>query len=412
MDQPYKSDDREAVDHAPIAALLIEDDEDDFILTRETLARITRQRYELTWVDGFDKALNAMLTLPHDVCLMDFHLGPRTGVELTLEASAAGYDRPIVMFTGHSLPHIDEMAMKAGAAEFLPKGDLTPDRLERAIRYAIERKRVERYLALSQDYYRGFSQFTTSIVHNVGNLLNSLKTIFSDFQQRLPTARHKKYQQAVDLLLERATSGFEDPKGQALLSYFQQFGQSLDQLTTEWGRDIERGMEALDLIDQMILAQQSYARNDQERHSVDLGKAIRVAARINGNVMRTLNIDLKIDTPLELSVLASRGKLIHVLINLIKNAIEAMADTPQDLRRIQIEARPADIGATVSIRDSGAGFTQEQLQRACTYGYTTKTTGNGFGLYYCAKTMTSLGGELLLDSDGPGRGATVTLKFP
>jgi diguanylate cyclase (GGDEF)-like protein len=127
--------------------LLIEDDEDDLLLTRELLAEAFGDAFELEWARSWDQALAAIGEARHDIYLVDYRLGARNGLELVREAIDLGSAAPFIVLTGQGSREIDLEAMRAGAADYLAKGEMTAPLLDRAIRYAIERHRSERRLA-------------------------------------------------------------------------------------------------------------------------------------------------------------------------------------------------------------------------------------------------------------------------
>ncbi len=133
----------------PVRILLIEDDEDDFILVRDLLAEIPLSKYGLEWVTNFDSGIEEIKKCRHDVYLLDYRLGRRNGLELAREVIAAGYRAPIIFLTGHEDYQVDMEAMRAGAADYLIKSQVNAPLLERSIRYAIERKRFEEALLKS-----------------------------------------------------------------------------------------------------------------------------------------------------------------------------------------------------------------------------------------------------------------------
>jgi len=133
-----------------VKVLFIEDDEEDYLLTRDLLREVRTARYELDWVRTSDAGLQAALANRHDVCLLDYRLGADDGVELLRAALAGGCQIPIIMLTGMGRPEVDEAAMRAGAADYLVKNGLKAEDLERAIRYAIERKRAAARAAFEQ----------------------------------------------------------------------------------------------------------------------------------------------------------------------------------------------------------------------------------------------------------------------
>ncbi len=134
----------------PIRVFLVDDDEDDYVVTRDLLAEITGERYLLEWVTTYDAALEALEGAAYDIYLFDYRLGERTGIELLKEVSARGCQAPIILLTGQGDLEIDLEAMSAGAADYLVKGKIDAPLLDRSIRYAIERRRVQDELLHSQ----------------------------------------------------------------------------------------------------------------------------------------------------------------------------------------------------------------------------------------------------------------------
>ncbi|MFO1497253.1 MAG: response regulator [Verrucomicrobiota bacterium] len=130
-------------DQRPIRVLLVDDDEEDYLITRDLFSEIEASRYQLEWTDRYDAALAAILAAHYDIYLVDFRLGPRTGLELVAEARQRGSNAPMILLTGLGDHEVDLQATRAGASDFLVKGQLNAEFLERALRYAFERKRAE-----------------------------------------------------------------------------------------------------------------------------------------------------------------------------------------------------------------------------------------------------------------------------
>src|ERR1051325_1814562 len=122
--------------------LLVEDDEDDFVLLRELLNEIKEQRFELDWGRSVGAGLEAMLKNQHDVCLLDYRLGGQSGIDLLRAALEGGCQLTVLLLTGSKEHEIDLAAMEAGAADYLVKGQLDSDSLERSIRYAVQRRKA------------------------------------------------------------------------------------------------------------------------------------------------------------------------------------------------------------------------------------------------------------------------------
>ncbi|MGH9363585.1 MAG: response regulator, partial [Thermoanaerobaculia bacterium] len=141
-------------DDAPAnSVLLIDDDEDDFVLARDLLAESGSARFELAWTPDYEAGLQALRERSHDVYLLDYHLGERNGLELLREAAALGCRAPIIMLTGLGGREVDLEAMRLGAADYLFKKSLDAPLLERAIRYCLERTRTLEALRESEERY-------------------------------------------------------------------------------------------------------------------------------------------------------------------------------------------------------------------------------------------------------------------
>lgn len=131
------------MDSLVIKVLLIEDDEDDFFLLKSLLREIVGVKYKLEWVTTYEEGIAKIANQVHDVYLVDYQLGARSGIELITEATARGAEKPIILLTGAGDREVDLEAMQAGAVDFLTKEKLDADSLERSIRYAIQHKRLE-----------------------------------------------------------------------------------------------------------------------------------------------------------------------------------------------------------------------------------------------------------------------------
>jgi diguanylate cyclase (GGDEF)-like protein len=123
--------------------LIVDDDEDDFIMTRDLLSEVENRTFDVEWAPLYDTALELISTESHDVYLFDYRLGARTGLDLLHEAISLGCKAPIILLTGQGDHEIDILAMKAGAMDYLQKDQINAPLLERSIRYALERKRTE-----------------------------------------------------------------------------------------------------------------------------------------------------------------------------------------------------------------------------------------------------------------------------
>jgi PAS domain S-box-containing protein len=143
-----------------LRVLLVEDDEDDYVIIRDLLAEI--EEFDLEWVSDYGGALEAIAREEHDVCLLDYRLGERSGLELLREASRRGFGTPMILLTGQGGRGVDLQAMQAGAADYLVKGRIDAPLLERAIRYAFAR--TLKALGESERRFRSLIQNASDIV--------------------------------------------------------------------------------------------------------------------------------------------------------------------------------------------------------------------------------------------------------
>jgi signal transduction histidine kinase len=140
-----------------IRVLLVEDDEDDYVLVRQLLSEIGKFPFELTWAKNHSEALAEATRKYHDVCLMDYRLAGSDGLTLLKDFKNVLFQSPVIMLTGYGDRETDVEAMKLGASDYLEKFGLTPDKLERSIRYAVERSITHKALKDSEAKLRALS---------------------------------------------------------------------------------------------------------------------------------------------------------------------------------------------------------------------------------------------------------------
>jgi two-component system, cell cycle sensor histidine kinase and response regulator CckA len=145
---------RKRANGEPTRILLVDDEEDEFILARDLLHRAGESRYTLEWASTFEGGLELLEDGLVNVCLVDYQLGDRTGLDFVREVQAMSTDVPLILMTGRGGRAVDADAISAGAADYLDKAELTPALLERSIRYAIERASTLRQLRESEGLHR------------------------------------------------------------------------------------------------------------------------------------------------------------------------------------------------------------------------------------------------------------------
>src|SRR4051812_30011689 len=147
----------------PVRVLLIDDDQDSFILARHKLSKIPGGNFTIEWASSYEQGLAEIKKNAHDVYLLDYRLGAETGLDLLREALAAGCKAPIIMLTSEN-PTVDAEAMKLGAADFLSKDKLDSALLERSIRYSVKHYETLQKLAESEARLASFMHYVPCAV--------------------------------------------------------------------------------------------------------------------------------------------------------------------------------------------------------------------------------------------------------
>src|SRR5262249_10392054 len=179
-----------------VKVLLVEDDEDDYLITRNLLRRIETPTFVLDWVKTYEAGLQTLAKHQHDVCLLDYCLGEHTGLDLLRETTASGCKVPIILLTGQEDHDADVETTQNGATDYLVKGRINTIFLDRALRYALERKRTEQAMA------RQRADFLAMLTHDIKNPL----AVILGYTDLLIDEIHDGNMQDLSALLERLKS--------------------------------------------------------------------------------------------------------------------------------------------------------------------------------------------------------------
>ena len=157
--------------------LIIDDDEEDYMIVRDLLDDIALGSFVTDWAGSYQAGAELLAKNQHDLCLMDFKLGAGDGIELVRRASELGFSGPIILLSGVHHGAVDMQAMEAGAVDYLVKTDLTATQLIRSIRYALARRevemeRVDRLKAEAEN--RSKSDFLAHLSHELRTPLSAI----------------------------------------------------------------------------------------------------------------------------------------------------------------------------------------------------------------------------------------------
>jgi NO-binding membrane sensor protein with MHYT domain/signal transduction histidine kinase len=259
----------------------------------------------------------------------------------------------------------------------------------------------------------GMAEVATGVLHNVGNVLNSLGVSAALLQARLRTSKSGNVQRVATLLEENRAdlpAFLASERGREIPNYLAQLGAALSGDTRDMLAEIDAIVSHVGHIRNIVAAQQTYAMRGGATERVDLVELLDSAVAIHFAQLAGVEIRREYE-PLE-PLMLDRHKLLQIFGNLLSNARHALRDQPEDTRRLTLRLRRVDdASVAVEVQDSGCGMTAESQKRLFEFGYTTKKDGHGFGLHTCAILAKELDGGLRAFSDGPGQGARFELTL-
>ncbi|WP_341218662.1 response regulator [Pseudoalteromonas marina] len=360
--------------------LLVEDDEDDYILTCDYLEQLDSHTFNVQWVSSPEQAIETLSKNEHDICLLDYRLGASNGLDVLKEAIANGFSGPIIMLTGQSDDELDSAALDAGAVDYLIKGEMSSSRFARAIRYALARKdvegeRVERLKAEAEN--RSKDRFLAHLSHELRTPLSSILgytelLMQSDFSQQAENELGVIYR-----------------NGKHLLSLL---NDVLD-LSKIAADKLELTPSEVNL-DSML---------------ADVYTLMRVSVLDKG-----LALKFESDQALPLVARLDATRVRQILINLINNAVKFT-----DKGEIVVKAWTQHVDGTemlfFSIKDSGMGIAPEKQQlifkpfEQIADVESRSVGGAGLGLAICAELLSRMQGNISLHSE-IGKGSTFTIS--
>lgn len=262
----------------------------------------------------------------------------------------------------------------------------------------------------------GMAEIAAGVLHNVANVLSSVNSSNTFIQD---TAKYSKIDglvKANKLLREHIDHIdqfiFEDPRGKKLLNYYLKLEEPLKKEREDIVSQSERLDEKISIISDVITAQQSHAVSNQITSETDLSEIVESTLSLQEDLVDDYKLDITTELKAGTPVIAQRSKLIHVLVNFIKNAGESMEENGDDDKKLMIKTWEDSYKVYLSVMDNGKGIKVENIDKIFSHTYTTKNKGHGFGLHSSANYMKEMGGKIEVDSKGNGMGTTFTLVFP
>jgi PAS domain S-box-containing protein len=284
-----------------------------------------------------------------------------------------------------------------------------------------ERRRAEQELdhvhkqLVVASRHAGMAEVATNVLHNVGNVLNSVNVSASVVSERIKKSKCAKLGPVAALLTKHASdlaSFMMGPKGRHVPAYLEELAADL---VSERDTVVSELMELrgnVEHIKEIVAMQQSYAKRGGLIETVDIRGLVEDSLRMNEGAFSRHGVSLSRDYADVPPVQVDRHKVLQILVNVIRNAKYACDEAQGDDKRITVRIRSTIGSLFISVIDTGVGIPKENLERIFNHGFTTRAHGHGFGLHSSAIAAKEMGGTLLAESAGPGQGAAFTLALP
>ena len=263
----------------------------------------------------------------------------------------------------------------------------------------------------------GMAEIATNVLHNVGNVLNSVNISADLLTRKLRTCKSIGLGKAVQMMNEHEHDLGDfitvDEKGKLLPGYLNQLVKALGAEQQSMTDELAQLTKSVDHIKDIVSTQQSYAGASSLAESLNISDLLEDALRMNSGALTRHHVTVVKDFSDVPAVMADKHRLLLILINLISNAKYAMSNMDDRARKMTLGVKFIDNSILqISVKDEGEGIAPENMTRIFAHGFTTRKDGHGFGLHSCALAAIEMNGHLSAYSDGPGKGATFTLEMP
>lgn len=380
-----------------IKILMIDDDEEDFIIVKDLFKEINPQKYSVDWVSTYKEGLDVISEKKHDAYLIDYRLGPDDGLELIREVIRNGCESPLILLTGQNDINIDKQAMIAGASDYLVKGAISATMLERSIRYGIAHaEHIKEIKHLNAHLERKVKERTLELTNALEReqAINEMKSRFVSF------ASHE-FRTPLSAILSSASliEKYREPEQEPnRLKHINRISSSVRNLT-----DI--------LNDFLSLAQLDKGAIEVQKDTFDLRDFLEMIVDEMEGMITKKKQSIIYKHEGETIVVQPKKILKNILLNLLSNASKYSPDE----KEIVLSSSLADNKVTITVKDNGIGIPETDQEKLFGEFFRASNVGNiqgtGLGLNIVKRYMELLDGNIDLISR-PQMGTTITIEFP
>jgi PAS domain S-box-containing protein len=282
-------------------------------------------------------------------------------------------------------------------------------------RQEVELERVHKEL-MTASREAGMAEVATNVLHNVGNILNSVNISASLVAERVRQSKANGVSRLAALLQQQGEGVgrfiTEDERGKRIPDYLGALGEQLQTDQRAALEELALLRDNLEHIKDTVTMQQSYAKLCGVSETLEVVDLVEDSLRLNAGAFVRHGVTLQREFGEVPKINVDKHKVLQILVNLVRNAKYACDDSGRTDKRITLRVGLAPLGVRISVIDNGIGILPENMSRLFRHGFTTRASGHGFGLHSGAIAAHELGGTLHAESEGAGRGAAFILELP
>jgi signal transduction histidine kinase len=263
----------------------------------------------------------------------------------------------------------------------------------------------------------GMADIATGVLHNVGNVLNSVNVSTGVASERLQALTPQRLLQVADRICPEDAE--LTPPSELSPDERRKISRYLRELSRHWHdeqnallAEVESAREGTDHIKSIVTKQQAYATTVGATESVNVCTLVDDALGFARAPLEQLGVKVRRRYADVQEIMLDRHRVLQILVNLVSNAKHALAASPVNNRQLVVHVQALDGQVSITVEDNGVGVRAEHRHKLFTHGFTTKPNGHGFGLHTSSLAARDVGGSLSFESAGPGQGASFCLLLP